>query len=169
MAAKTGTYTLIASTTLNANTQTVTFSSIPQTYTDLVLISSVKSTGNYSSTYTINNDSGTNYSYTYMNGNGTTATSGRMTSTVLGIIDNWAQATSQTMFDPCITQFMDYANTTTYKTILCSSGSANLGVERGVNLWRNTSAINTITLSNAAGNFVSGSTFRLFGIEAGNL
>jgi hypothetical protein len=66
---------------------------------------------------------------------------------------------------------MNYSNTTTYKTILANSrvepGDATYsGVETLVNLWRSTSAINTIKIMPNAGTFASGFTATLYGIKA---
>jgi len=60
---------------------------------------------------------------------------------------------------------------TTFKTVLANSrvqpGSANYsGVETIINLWRSTSAINTIKIMPNVNSFISGSTFTLYGIKA---
>jgi hypothetical protein len=164
MAAKTGTYTLIASNTLGSAQSSVTFSSIPGTYTDLVLVCSVKATtGTPVMQIAINSDSGSNYSRTGLYGDGSTATSFRLSSqTILGIFS--ADATN---FTPAIIQFNDYSNTTTYKTILSRSGITYPAAQVG--LWRSTSAITSIVASTDSSTFTSGSTFKLYGIEAGNL
>ena len=75
----TATYEKIATTPLGSAAATVTFSSIPATYTDLVLICNPISTAT-SGAYmnmTYNSDTASNYSYTWMRGNGSTAASGR--------------------------------------------------------------------------------------------
>jgi len=60
---------------------------------------------------------------------------------------------------------MNYANTTTNKTILSRSNAADKGVMATVSLWRNTAAINSITLLASANNFATGSTFSLYGVK----
>jgi len=70
MAAKTGTYTLINSSTLTSATANVTFSSIPATYTDLLLIinaQSVQATTYDNVIIQFNADTGSNYSRTRIN------------------------------------------------------------------------------------------------------
>ena len=60
---------------------------------------------------------------------------------------------------------MNYANTTTYKTTLVRHNNVSQTVSAVVNLWRSTSAITSITLSNeSATNFDVGATFTLYGI-----
>ena len=68
-----------------------------------------------------------------------------------------------------IINFNDYANTTTFKTFLARFGQAATDTDLTVNLWRNTAAINTILFQGTLGYLGNGSTFKLYGIEAGNL
>jgi hypothetical protein len=65
-------------------------------------------------------------------------------------------------------QVMNYANTSTYKTVLSALANDKNGsgsVDRVVGLWSNTSAINSVSVVGGA-NFVSGSTITLYGIKA---
>lgn len=64
--------------------------------------------------------------------------------------------------------FQNYSNTTTFKTMIGRNGAAAFDVEASVQLWRSTSAINTLQLFAGQGgiNFTSGSTFTLYGITA---
>lgn len=176
MAAKTGTYTLIASNTLNSSTTSVTFSSIPSTYTDLILVMNCwqpSSTGEIQIQF--NGDTGTNYSYTRLEGNHNGAESLRSsnnTKLFVGALSTSSYPTVSTV------HILDYANTTTYKSSLVRHNSLyssnvfpiNTGAIAG--LWRSTSAITSMTIdqyNTGDGNFASGSTFKLYGIEAGNL
>lgn len=174
MAAKTGTYTLISSQVLGSDTGIVTFASIPQTYTDLVFVVSAKVS---SATYDISalrvNSVTSGYSKTYLEANGTTATSGRGTAEI-SLRAGYLPGTNYTSeFSADTYHFMDYANTTTYKTVLCRTNayntSTNFNVQAQVSLIPTTSAITQITLQTANGaNLKTGSTFKLYGIEAGN-
>jgi len=175
MAAKTGTYTLINSQVLGSNTGIITFSSIPQTYTDLVLVVSAKVS---SATYDISalrvNSVTSGYSKTYLEGNGTSVTSGRATAEI-SLRAGYLPGTNYTnQLSSDVYHFFDYANSTTYKTVLCRCNayntSTNFNVQTQVSLIPTTSAITQITLQTANGaNLVTGSTFKLYGIEAGNL
>jgi hypothetical protein len=164
------TYTPIATQTLGSAAASVTFSSIPQGYTDLVLVCNIaQSSGNNSLRYRFNGDTGSNYSDTYLYGNGTSAGSGRDTSQTSGTIYVTGSTTIEANY---IVQFMNYSNATTYKTVLGRSNRASSEVAADVGLWRSTSAINSISLamggSFPTNNFASGSTFSLYGIQVGD-
>lgn len=176
MAAKTGTYTLIASNTLGSGTATVTFSSIPGTYTDLILVCSLPASASSNNSdglrFQLNSDTGSNYSATWLTNSGTTPVSSRESSTTRGRFGNVSQTTNDV--GTAIGHFLDYANTNTNKTVLGRSGNLNSNgdsnVFTAVSLWRSTAAITSIALSQSSNaNFVTGSTFKLYGIEAGNL
>ena len=161
------TYEPISTTTLTSNTTPVTFSSIPQTYTDLVLILNLGSTPSAQLTrMRFNGDAATNYSDTKVRGNGTTAYSTRISSDSEITLNEFAYASTTLGKCNIIVNFMNYTNTTTYKTILFRSNNADLGTELGAGLWRSTAAISTIEVFNPGNNFLSGSTFTLYGIKA---
>ena len=176
--AKTATYSLIQSQTLSSS-GAVTFSSIPQTFTDLVLVCNVQSASGPSNNSVrcnlqFNSDTATNYSTTRVVGNGTTAVSSR--DATRSQVDEVTAISSFGTGEFCTFTFniMDYANTTTYKTLLQRSGNlTNIEykeVGAGVSLWRSTAAISTIYVRGGGGNgtvgFAAGSTFKLYGIEA---
>jgi len=162
------TYTPIATTTLGSTTASYTFTSIPSTYTDLVLIARiVTGSGTPGVGYQVGNgsiDAGSNYSTTVLYGNGSTATSARYTSqtVIYGNItgDGASVVTS-------IAHFQNYSNTTTNKTVLARHSSAADLVMANVGLWRSTSAINQIkVLALGANTYAAGTTFTLYGIAS---
>jgi hypothetical protein len=160
------TYEPIATNTLASATNNVTFSSIPSTYTDLVLIMSLKSTsGVQDCLIQLNSDTGNNYSSTFLYGTGSSAASTRQSNNPYGYGD-YVGAIFTTNFNNEIVQFMNYSNTTTNKTFISRANQASNGVDAIVNLWRSTAAINTIKLFPSAQNFAIGSTFTLYGIKA---
>ena len=77
--ASAATYTPIATTTLGSATGSYTFSSIPQTYTDLVVVAQATISVAAGSVVQFNGDTGNNYSYTYISGDGSSASSSRVT------------------------------------------------------------------------------------------
>jgi hypothetical protein len=164
---KTATYALIETVTLGSATNTVTFSSIPSTYTDLVLVSTTKSTTGNNTRITFNNDASALYSNTSLGGTGTSAVS-RRDSGVTYIRLDWDGYNQTTEFNVHITNVQDYSNTTTNKTSITRSGSGPTGVDALVGLYRSTSAISRLDVIASTGNFDTGSTFRLYGIQAGN-
>jgi hypothetical protein len=159
------TYEPIATTTLGSNAASYTFSSIPSTYTDLVVVCRAGAVSNSDLTFRVNGDTGTNYSSTFLYSDGIGVGSTRTTNvafgyfTYLGSIETLGNSVH-------IAHFMNYSNTTTFKTVLARASNANRGVDEVVSLWRNTAAINSITLIGSNANILSGSTFTLYGITA---
>lgn len=159
------TYEAIATQTLGSATATVTFSSIPSTYTDLVLVCNFgASSAGQDFTFRFNGDTNSNYSDTRIYGNGTSAVSNRNTSATRITADSVGVSTSLQVTD--IIQVINYSNTTTYKTALVRVADAAKSTEATVGLWRNTAAITSIDLAMTSGNLLSGSTFSLYGIKA---
>lgn len=160
------TYEKIASNTLSSATSTVTFSSIPATFTDLVLVINYQASGGaVYAQYRLNSDSGTNYSRTWLYGNGTSALSSRGVNETYIYADSGTYAASGN-WATLITNFNNYSNTTTNKTTLTRFGEASIGTEAAVHLWRSTAAISSIAITANANNFGIGSTFTLYGIKA---
>jgi hypothetical protein len=155
----TQTYTPIATNTLTAGTTTVSFTSIPATYTDLVLVINAGTNVGYA--VRLNGDSGSNYSFTRLYGNGSSAVSDRGTNTT-DLTSNWGGGTNNII----TVQVMNYSNTTTYKTALTRIGDNTYAVGM-TGLWRNTAAVNQVSIT-ASANYGVGSTFTLYGIKAGS-
>ena len=164
------TYEPIASTTLGAGGSTlVTFSNIPGTFTDLILVSASDTDYPFAagvSTYLrINGDTAGNYSTTWLLGSGSAASSSRVSNDTQGIYIGEFSATAN-LGQPSIVQVMSYANTNVNKTVLSSSCVASAWVTRQVGLWRSTSAITSLSVRAGGYTFQSGSTFALYGIKA---
>ncbi len=161
----TNTYVALQKTTLTSATASVTLSSIPSGYTDLVLVSSVAFTSAVAdSTFTFNTDTTNNYSFTVMYGNGTTATSTR--SSNRGNISIYEGPSTTLGESVSILNIFNYSNTSTYKTTL-SRGNSTGGTGSVVGLWRSTAAVNQIVIGNNGGTtFKSGSTFSLYGVAS---
>ena len=156
----TATYEKIATTTLGSGSADVSFTSISGSYTDLIIIANGKTSSESTLGLQFNSDTATNYSSTYMRGNGSTATSGRFTSSSQMYAFNWNNSDSASIW-----QIQNYSNATTYKTALNRLGGAGLYVAACVGLWRSTSAITSITVK-SNDTFSTGSTFTLYGIKA---
>ena len=160
------TYTPIQTQTISgSSTTSVTFSSVPGTYKDLVVVMSVAPNAAGSNfELTFNSDTGNNYSRTSLSGNGTSASSSRESS--YSSFRFLSTSNTANLFSLATLQIMNYANTTTYKSLINRNnqdGGSEVGVQVG--LWRSTAAITTVTLSH--GNALrAGSTFTLYGIGA---
>lgn len=161
------TYESIATyTSPNGTGTSYTFSSIPNTYTDLILVCSLKATSvNSSIVARFNSDSGSNYSVTQIYGNGSATSSQRFSNQTEVYLSYAGFPTATSTYAPLIVNLQNYSNTTTNKIFISRGGYATSATDASVGLWRSTTAINSITLY--AGNyFDTGSTFTLYGIKA---
>lgn len=164
----TNTYVALDKVTVSGtSTTSVTLSSIPATYTDLVLVINAKNDTTTNTEIRFNGDTASNYSNTILSGNGTSATSARESNNNGISIDNVAYMTTGDFAYSNIIQIMNYANTTTYKTLLTRANSAANGVDAIVGLWRSTAAITSLTIFTTTGTrvFAAGSTFSLYAIK----
>ena len=168
------TYTPIATQTLGSNATNVTFSSIPGTYTDLRFVMiPASSSGTNGIRMRVGNstlDTGSNYSGTYLDGNGTNAASWRDTSATQNQL-SYRIGIDTTLVQNYTIDFLNYSNTTTYKTMLVRYNSASAAAGTAVLLWRSTLAITTFSFNinsfgSSTGDFITGSTFTLYGIGA---
>lgn len=159
------TYEPIATTTLGSAAATITFSSISGSYTDLrlVLVATGSSAGSQVKLQ-FNSDTATNYSQTYLYGDGSAAASTRDTSKAFCWVDVVGLSTTiPHLYDINI---FSYAGSTN-KTCLTMTQEDNNGsgyTNAFVNLWRNTAAITTITLTSTTGNFAIDTSATLYGI-----
>jgi hypothetical protein len=162
----TATYIPIATQTLGSAASSITFSSIPSTYTDLRLVLVCTATYN-SPSLIFNGSSASNYSQTYITGAGGAASSSyNSASNAIYITSGPTQGVSTTIPNIYTFDIFSYAGATN-KTLLETLGEDHNGlgaVQVGVALWRSTSAITSITLSDATGNFSINTTATLWGI-----
>lgn len=158
----TNTYVELDRVTVATATGTITFTGINQGYTDLVLVASLLPAGSARVKLRVDGDTGSNYSYTVVTGNGSSATSGRYSANEIDLY--WANLPSG--WSNYICNFQNYSNTTTFKTILSRGNSTAVETLANVGLWRSTSAIDSITVFASVGTFEPGSTFSLYGIKA---
>jgi len=162
----TATYDSIATTTLGSNANSVSFTSISGTYTDIVIVAQTKNSSTAANTrVTFNSDTGSNYSYTRLSGDGSSATSGSAINAAFIGIDT--QAANDTTFNQVfIFQVSNYSNSTTYKTSLSRANNASYGTNTTVGAWRSTNAITSVTFTPDGGQYATGTTFTLYGIKA---
>ena len=156
-------YTLISEQVLASAAASVTFSSIPQTYTDLMLEILTKATtagGAFNPNIQFNGDTATNYSWTRVYGNGTSALSSRG-STQPGILLGDSMTTS---FSTVYASVPGYSNTSIYKTVLSRGSATESSASAWVGTWRSTAAITSIAVL-ANGAYDVGTTMRLWGIK----
>jgi hypothetical protein len=159
-------YNVISTQTLGTATSSVTFTSIPQTYTDLVLVVNHSTTGsNPSIVARFNSDTASNYSRTRLAGDGSAVNTNRGSSeTTLGL--STYVGSPPTAVGTMICNILNYANSTTYKTCLTRNNAAAYGTEASVTLWRSTASVTSVNVSVDSSTFATGSTFTLYGIKA---
>lgn len=160
-------------TVTNSTTQGIIFSSIPQVYQDLFMVTYGRSqrAASTSETYFyVNNDGGLNYSQTRLYGNGGSALSDRNTNQGIVIYGEIPAASSTAgIFGANELHILNYANTSTYKTFL-SRNAVDLNgsgyVHLRTNLWRSTAAISRLDIYNTNAEYFSvGTQISLYGIR----
>jgi len=169
-----GDYQSISTVTVGGGgAASVSFSSIPSTYTHLQVRGILRSTGagsaDFFATSTFNSDSGSNYSVHYLFGDGASVTASGLSSQT----KNYAGVGIQTSglantFGVLVLDILDYANTNKYKTIRSLSGDDRNGagsITLISGAWLSTSAITSMVLIPPTGNFAQYSHFALYGIK----
>ncbi len=167
---------LIQRTTLTTNTATVTFSSIPATYQHLqirIMSRCTRGAANGNLILNINSDTGTNYAYHDLSGDGTSATaSGSATQARMDLSRSPGTSVTADIFAGTIIDIHDYANTSKNKTVRSFFGYdnnsavtlGNVGLRSGV--WLSTNAVTTLAFTSASSSsFTAGSTFALYGFK----
>jgi hypothetical protein len=157
----TNTYVALKQTTVDIATPSVTFTSIPQGYTDLVVVINGTSSAGSELQYRLNGDTTSKYSFTQLYGDGSSAGSSRGSDRTIGRLGS-----TRTTGNVHIGHFQNYSNSTTNKTVLSRESTAGSIVQAFVGLWRQTAAITSIEFLAETGNFDSGITFNLYGIAA---
>lgn len=164
---------LIASNTLSTSAASVTFSSIPGTYTDLIVkwsARSDRSATNETMRLRLNSDTAGNYSWTLVSGNGATASSGQNFGASYDSMGNINAATSTSnTFANGEVYIPNYAGSA--KKAMSSfnaweDNATTAQIFANALLWQGTAAITSVQFSPITGpNFVSGSSFWLYGLK----
>jgi hypothetical protein len=158
------TYTPIATQKLTTSAASITFSSVPATYTDLVIVSQpIYTTSGCQYYVQYNSDTANNYSDTVLYGNGTAAASGRDTN-YFAHFGNISSPNSTAEVQLQNINIMNYSNTTTFKTTIIRASEPAQGVGAYVGLWRSTAAINSIKIYPSTSTFAAGTIMTLYGI-----
>jgi hypothetical protein len=174
--APSGAYDSISTTTLSSTTSSVTFSSIPSTYTHLQVRMIARNSGTSgaaarSGIIRFNSDAGSTYSCHLLIGDGSTASADYQTLFSQPFIYSTPDSnTTANVFGTAIIDILDYANTNKYKTVRSLSGTDTNGagtVRLSSALWNDTTAISSITFSvyNNTASYLANSQFALYGIK----
>jgi hypothetical protein len=165
------TYTKIASNTVGSGgVASVTFSSIPQTYTDLVLFHSSRSTAaNNNILLSFNGGAGgTSFSDRTLGstGSGVFSTFNNSSAQIYGLL-NQSAYTASTFDSGCY--YIPNYRSSNFKSVLYDgtqeSNTTNIYQYLLAGLWSNTSAITSVVVAPVGFNFAEYSTFTLYGIS----
>jgi hypothetical protein len=155
----------LATITLGSAQSTITFASIPATYRDLRLViqGSLSAGSNYFK-LNFNGDSGANYNYVFMRGDGTSATSSASSNDV-SIYQTPSSIGSgvNTMISADI---FDYGQTDKHKSTLTRSHSDGVYVWAIAGRWANTAAVTSVAVAAYSGNLNTGTVISLYGIAS---
>ena len=171
----TNNFSSIATVTVGSGgASSITFSSIPSTYTHLQVRGIARSTVGSSTdliALQFNGDGSTSYRSHFLDGNGSSASAastGPQTYAEIHYIP--ASSASSNVFGTMVIDILDYANTNKYKTVRALTGFDNNGngnVELNSQLYVSTSAISNFVFYAGPGsnNFTQYSSFALYGIK----
>lgn len=156
------TYEPIQTVTVSgSSTTSMVFNTIPQTYTDLVIVWVGSATGSMIKVLNFNG-SGSTYTSTVMYNNGsTTRAAANYSSPYLDVVN---AAANRAM---CVAHIFNYTNTTTNKIYMSRQTCSDISNELIVGTWQSTSAITSLTVNTHSSNaFTDGTTATLYGIKA---
>jgi hypothetical protein len=155
----TPTYTPLATVTLGSSASSVTFSSIPASYRDLIIIGAGSPSAGTNVLIRVNGDSGANYSFVYMLGTGSTTISGSASGASSAFADTFTNGNFTV-------QIFDYPVTDKSKTILTRSNGSTTQVNAYANRYALTDAVTSVSLTASGQTFSTGFTFSLYGIAS---
>jgi hypothetical protein len=160
------TYQLIASTLTPSATSEVVFSTIPQTYTDLILVCSVKANGaGIGLQMRFNNDTSANYSATsiYQADSGPAASARDSNANQISIAWFGSASTDSHISE---TRIYQYTDTSSYKTVSIRSATLTRGIARTVGRYMgSTNAVTTLTVTSGSA-WAAGGSVALYGIKS---
>jgi hypothetical protein len=169
-----GAYESIGAVTVpSGGVASITFGLIPQTYSHLQIRglhrSSNTGSSNWHALIRFNSDSGNNYTYHGLRGDGSSAIAYNAASQSFGLsIISGDDANTALSWGGGVVDILDYSSTNKNKTIRTFTGFEENGqgmVELLSSLWMNTAAVSTVTLSISSGTFLQNSSFALYGIK----
>ena len=175
VAASTNSFESIQTVTVGSGGQSsISFTSIPSTYTHLQirgLVRTNRATNPDGLFIKFNSDSGTNYAWHDLNGDGASATANAGSSDTAGQIQRFSGANqTASSFGVFITDILDYKSTNKYKTVKSLGGydaNGNGRIDLISSLWMNSaSAITQIDISSTSSSTIQQySSFALYGIK----
>ena len=152
--------TALATITLQQASASVTFSNIPQNYGNLILEATAKTNSSTADAFTLqfNGDTGNNYHYVQVTGDGSTVSTFTVSPT--GFVRLGSIWPGDGSF---FGEIFDYSATNKHKAVLGRASTASSAVHMTTSRWANTNAINSIRVFPNGEAFAAGSTFDLYG------
>ena len=172
-------YSISTATVTSGGQTTITFSSIPSTYTHLQIRAiandtytvNAPSSGQFYANF--NGDTGTNYWYHSVYGTGTAANSqgGGGYSGIYVVAGTTTGGVANHLMTPSVMDILDYTNTNKYKTtrtlsgtdVNATGGGKYIALQSGA--WANTAAITSISITTQGTAFDQYSQFALYGVK----
>lgn len=160
---------LIGKITLGANSSTVAFTNLPQTYADLVMVVSSRSTASNTEDYGwmyFNGDTGSNYARADLVGNNSSALGGN-SANLIPITSVGSTATSN-LWNIQRINIMEYSSSSKQKTLIVVNTQPESVQVIEVARWTSLAPITSISMTTYTGGaaFTAGSTFTLYGVSA---
>jgi hypothetical protein len=166
----TGTYEPIATYTFPSDSQDYTFSSIPQTYDDLVVIgANITCNGTQTMYIRCNGDTGANYSWSNLytpNSYGVSLASTKTLLNTAGMqIGSVSSGMSTTKTGGFIFQMNQYSQSSYPKVGVSTWNQADEEGTMIASNWNNTNAVTSITIRSSSSTIKIGSRFTIYGIK----
>lgn len=167
----TGSYDALATYTVGSGgVSSITFSGIPSTYTHLQIRAlHAIDAGGQGVNIRFNGDTGNNYAYHLLYGDGSSAAATSSTSRSTGDLgfSNQASGSAYSVF---ITDILDYNSSSKYKTVRSLNGTESNNTYNGYvwyasTLWQSTTPINSISMFYDSQSFRQYSQFALYGVK----
>lgn len=164
------TYAFIKSVILTGTQSSISFSAIPQNYTDLILRCSTRTNNeSFGPSVTLQINSSNGAANTWIYNSSTSLTDGRAT----GALYRAGVSTDTSMTADTFSSFSIYMPDYSVGRKIQMSGigtaesnsATNFRLFTSAMLWNSTSTVSSITLTSNSGSFVSGSSFYLYGIR----
>jgi hypothetical protein len=161
------TYTPIATANGTGSSATISFTSIPSTYTDIFLAGTFSGTSTGGFGIVLNSNTSSVYSFTHIRGDGSAAASDRASNQSAWNVNYTGTYGTGGVTNTFLASFNNYSNTTTNKTMLARYNVPNLETMAYVGLYRSTSAITQVDVKiNGGSFFTTGTTFTLYGVKS---
>jgi hypothetical protein len=171
-----GSFDLLESQVLTGTSASVVFSNLNSsygsTYQHLQIRATTRNTGSSNGNaviYRINGDTGANYSWHWMFGNGSNVqSSGDANQTSIFDYSTVASDETANAFAGLVLEILDPFETTKYKTVrgLAGRSTSRNHISLFSGAWRNTNALTSFSLAPSSGSWAQYSRFSLYGIKA---